>query len=204
MVDIFVANGDYEAIRKLADETGKPFWVYTGVSSRDAAGIRHTQAWQPWKYKAESSWFWAYNYHNGDPYNDLDGYPESTASVVWPPRQPGGPLVGSVSWEGLREAVDDMRYLRTLEWMLARAKSPAAGGIRSSFDAMRVDVPQGRALRLLEGNEHDTVNAVDKSKYVEQYRRRVAGWINELLLAEPAAFHELRPGGGKAASARGR
>ncbi len=204
MVDIFVANGDYEAIRKLADETGKPFWVYTGVSSRDAAGIRHTQAWQPWKYRAESSWFWAYNYHNGDPYNDLDGYPESTASVVWPPRQPGGPLVGSVSWEGLREAVDDMRYLRTLEWMLAQAKSPAAGRIRTSLDALRVEVPQGRALRLLEGNEHDKVDAVDKQKYVEQYRRRVAAWINELLAAEPGGFNEIRPGNRTAANSQGR
>jgi hypothetical protein len=203
MVDIFVANGDYEAIRKLADETGKPFWVYTGVSSRDAAGIRHTQAWQPWKYRAESSWFWAYNYHNGDPYNDLDGYPESTASVVWPPRQPGGPLVGSVSWEGLREATDDMRYLRTLEWMLEQAKSPAAGRIRTSLDTLRVDVPKGNSLRLLAGNEHDRVDTVDRSKYVEQYRRRVAAWINELLAAEPGGFNEIRPGVA-AANPRGR
>jgi hypothetical protein len=193
MVDIFVANGDYEAIRKLADETRKPFWVYSGVSSRDAAGIRHTQAWEPWKYRAESSWFWAYNYHNGDPYNDLDGYPDSTASVVWPPRQPGGPLVGSVSWEGLREAVDDMRYLRTLEWMIEKAKSPAAAAIGEAFSAMRREVPQGRALRLVEGNEHDKVNVVDRSKYVEQFRRRVAGWIGELLAAEPGGFNEIRP-----------
>jgi hypothetical protein len=52
MVDIFVANGAHEAIRKLADETGKPFWVYTGVSSWEASVLRHTQAGQPWKYKA--------------------------------------------------------------------------------------------------------------------------------------------------------
>ncbi|MCX6625312.1 MAG: hypothetical protein NTY38_30480, partial [Acidobacteria bacterium] len=193
MVDIFVANGDYAAIRKLATETEKPFWVYSGVSSRDAAGIRHTQAWQPWKYKAESSWFWAYNYHNGDPYNDLDGYPESTASVVWPARQPGGPIVGSVSWEGLREAVDDMRYLRTLERVLEKATSPAAARIKNSLEELRAEVPEGELVRLLEGNAHDRVSVVDQRKYVEQYRRQVGVWIKELLAAEPAGFEEMRP-----------
>ncbi|MBI4891760.1 MAG: hypothetical protein HY821_14135 [Acidobacteria bacterium] len=204
MVDIFVANGDYRAIRKLDDESGKPFWAYSGVSSRDAAGIRHTQAWQPWKFKAEASWFWAYNYYYGDPYNDLDGSPDSTASVVWPPRRPGGPLVGSVSWEGLREAVDDMRYLRTLEWMLAQSNPPAAASIRTSLEALREAVPQGRPLRLIEGNEHDNVNAVDQSKYVEQYRRKVAGWIRELLEAQPAEFPEIRAGAVAASSRRER
>jgi hypothetical protein len=194
MVDIFVANGDYQAIRKLADETGKPFWVYSAISSREASGIRHSQAWQPWKYGAESSWFWAYNYHSGDPYNDLDGYAESTASVVWPPRKPGGPLVWSVSWEGMREAVDDMRYLKTLEWMLAQTSSPAAGKIKAMLAEMRQAVPQGRSVRVALGNEHDRVTVAATPRYVEENRRRVAAWIGELLAAEPRAFREIRPG----------
>jgi hypothetical protein len=112
--------------------------------------------------------------------------------------------VGSVSWEGLREATDDLRYLRTLEWMLDHAKSPAAGRIRTSLDTLRSDVPKGNSLRLLAGNEHDRVDTVDRSKYVEQYRRRVAAWINELLAAEPGGFTEIRPGGAAAANPRGR
>jgi hypothetical protein len=47
MVDILVANGDFVAIRKLADESGKPFWLYGSASSRDQAALRHSYAWRP-------------------------------------------------------------------------------------------------------------------------------------------------------------
>jgi hypothetical protein len=194
MVDIFVSNGDFARIRDLADKTGKPFWLYGSATSRTAASIRHSLAWTPWKFRAEAAWFWAYNYSAGDPYNDFDGYlAESTASMVWPPRQPGGPLVFSVSWEGLREATDDMRYLQTLEWMLLRASGEQADRIRAELTTMRGSVPTGRFERVQGGDAHDGVQVLSTEKYVESFRRRVAGWILGLLEADGARFPELRP-----------
>ncbi|MBI5085373.1 MAG: hypothetical protein HZB13_12345 [Acidobacteria bacterium] len=193
MVDIFVSNGDYARIRELADRSGKPFWMYSVISSRPAYDVRHTQAWLPWKFGAGGSWFWAYNYYAGNPYDDSDGYAETTASVVWPAREEGGPLVYSVTWAGMREAVDDMRYLRTLEWMLAQSTSQRAGRIRGDLAAMRESIPKTQVLKPADGDENDKVEATISPKYVKDFRRRVAGWINEMFAAEPALRSYAKP-----------
>lgn len=195
MTDIFVANGDFAEISALADSLGKSFWLYGSGSSRDAASLRHSYAWTPWKTSARASWFWAYNYSSGDPYDDFDGgLAETSASMVWPPRDPGGPLVFSVSWEGMRETADDMRYLRTLEWMLERSEHPRAAEITAELAQMKDDVPSGRTVRVEGGDAHDRVQVVSSRKYVEIFRRKVAGWIVEMLEVEPARYRGLRPG----------
>jgi len=192
MVDIFVSNGDFARIRELADKTAKPFWLYGAATSRSAASIRHSLAWTPWKFRAEAGWFWAYNYSGGNPYNDFDSsLAESTASMVWPPRQPGGPLVFSVSWEGMREATDDMRYLQTLEWMLPRSTTDQSGRIRAELATMRESVPTGRFERVQGGDAHDRVQVLSKASYVETFRRKIAGWILELLAADRTRFTEI-------------
>ena len=151
-------------------------------------------AWTPWKFRAEATWFWAYNYSAGDPYDDFDGsLAESTARMVWPPRRPGGPLVFAVSWEGMREATDDMRYLQTLEWMLSRSAGEQSERIRTELAAMRESVPTGRFEQVQGGDAHDRVQALSTEKYVESFRRKVAGWILELLAAGRARFPEIVP-----------
>lgn len=193
MVDIQVANGDFTRIRDLATRSGKPFWLYGSASSRDEAGLRHSYGWRPWAHGAESIWFWAYNYHSDDPYNDFDGrLVDSSASMVWPPRTPGGPLVYSVSWDGMREAIDDMAYIQTLEWMLAQSKSTRAGAIRASLQRIREAIPAGKAVRVQGGDAHDTVEVLDARKFVGDARAAVAGWITELLGAEKDLYREIR------------
>jgi hypothetical protein len=103
----------------------------------------------------------------------------------------------------LREAVGDIRYLRTLEWMLAQSQSAAAGRIRAMLAGLRESIPQGKFVRVAEGNEHDRVEVVAGPKYVEENRRRVAAWIRELLVAEPGGFKEIRPGNRTAANSHG-
>jgi hypothetical protein len=192
MVDIFVANGDFAEIRQLATETGKPFWLYGSGSSRDEAGNRHRYGWTAWAHRAESVWFWAYNYHSGDPYDDFDGrLVDSTASMVWPERTPGGPLVYSVSWDGMREAADDMAYLQTLEWMLGRSRTQRAAEIRNSLDKLRKAIPSGRAVRIQGGDVHDTVEQLDARRFVASGRETVAGWIAELIQAEKHLFSDI-------------
>ena len=94
----------------------------------------------------------------------------------------------------MREAIDDMRYLKTVEWMLSQSSSPAAGKIRTMLTDMRESVPQGWFVRVAQGNEHDRVDVAASPRYVEAYRRRLASWIGELLAAERGAFGEIRPG----------
>ncbi len=87
------------------------------------------------------------------------------------------------------------------EWTPDPAKRPAASRIRTSLDTLRADVPKGSSLRLLAGNE--TIQSTGR-KYVEQYRRRVAAWVIELLAAVPGGFSAIRAGGGTVANTRGR
>jgi len=194
MVDIYVANGDFQRISSLGKETGKPFWLYGSASSRDAASLRHSYAWTPWAHDAESSWFWAYNYGSGDLYDDFDGrLAETSARMVWPPRAAGGPLVFSVSWDGMREAADDMAYLRTLTWMLGQSESRQAMEISRELGRMKASIPAGEMVRVLGGDEHDRVQLVESRKYVREFRKKVAARIGELLELESGLYSEIRP-----------
>lgn len=193
MVDIFVANGDFAEISDLGKRTGKGFWLYGSASSRDAASLRHRYAWTAWAHDAQSSWFWAYNYGSNDLYDDFDGrLAESSASMVWPPRTPGGPLVFSVSWDGMREAADDINYLKTLEWMLEQSSSARAEEIASKLAEIKVAIPEGRTVQVLGGDEHDRVQELEGRKYVASLRESVAGWIGELLEAEKDLYSLIR------------
>ena len=193
MVDIFVANGDFAEISQLGKRTGKPFWLYGSGSSRDGASLRHRYAWTAWAHDAGASWFWAYNYGSNDPYDDFDGrLAESTARMVWPPRKEGGPIVVSVSWDGMREAADDMKYIKTLEWMLAQTESSRAEQIKTELTRIKSAIPEGRAVRVLGGDEHDTVQELQGRKYVVTLRQQIASWIEEMLSLEPTMFGEIR------------
>jgi len=193
MVDILVANGDFAAISALAEQSGMPFWLYGSGSSRDQAALRRSYAWTPWVHRARSVWFWAYNYRAGDPYDDFDSASaDSSMSMVWPPRTPGGPLVYSVSWDGMREAVDDLAYLQTLEWMLPQARSARAVEIRNQLEAFRQSVPSGRRVRVLGGDPHDTIDESDARQFVTRGRQAVAAWIEELLASQKSLYREIR------------
>jgi Glycoside hydrolase 123, catalytic domain len=193
MVDIYVANGDFAEISELGKREGKPFWLYGSASSRDAASLRHRYAWTAWAHDAGASWFWAYNYGNGDPYDDMDGrLAESTAMMVWPPRQPGGELVASVSWDGMREAADDICYVKTLEWMLEQSQSVSAPEITVELAKIKNSIPEGLTVRVLGGDEHDRVQELKGKKYVAALRDKIAGWIEQLLDEEPDLYREIR------------
>jgi hypothetical protein len=195
MVDIFVANGDFQEISALGEQSGKPFWLYGSASSRNQTSLRHSYAWRPWQHSAQGVWFWAYNYRAGDPYNDFDSRsPDSSRNMVWPARTPDGPLVYSVSWDGMREAADDMAYLKTLEWMLSESKSRRAREIQRELAALKDEIPSGVRVRVLGGDAHDRIEKARAraKKFVQDSRRRVAAWIEELLSSEKDLFQEIR------------
>jgi|GEM_PF-6861360 len=193
MADILVANGDFERISALAERSGKPFWLYGSASSRDEAALRQSYAWRPWVHKAKGVWFWAYNYHAADPYDDFDaGSPDSSMSMVWPSRPGSVTLVYSVSWEGMREAVDDMAYIQTLEWMLKQTSTARAREIQGQLEDLKKAIPSGRRVRVLGGDAHDTVEQTNSKRFVTEGRRKVATWIEEVLQADRKRFREIR------------
>jgi hypothetical protein len=92
----------------------------------------------------------------------------------------------------MREAADDMAYVKTLEWMLEQTSSPRAREIRAGLDGIKAKIPSGRRVRVAGGDAHDTVERVDAGRFVAESRNAVAGWIEELLKLEKGRFREIR------------
>lgn len=108
------------AARARRQESGTPFaFVSRGregalLPNRYLAGVAF------WRSGASVHWASTYQRPNGDAYSDFDGAKD--ACLVYP--TPGKhPLVPTLQWEGLREGIDDARYLYTFEQMVAKTKA---------------------------------------------------------------------------------
>jgi hypothetical protein len=73
---------------------------------------------------AEAMFYWHYQCYKGDPFNDFDGGCRDHCAAY---PGPNGELIPTTDWEGLREGVDDMRYLATLKHYAALAAKTRAG-----------------------------------------------------------------------------
>jgi hypothetical protein len=151
--DILVSNGDWARIRQLATEKGKSAWFYGSVTTAHGyAGCRWRFGLRPYAYGADGMWFWCYNFYVGDPWNEFDGFtPDSSWVIVWPPLAKGGNSVETLAYEGIREAVDDVRYAIRLENALARIDSAKAAKVGGEYRAWLKELqeaqPAPEALR---------------------------------------------------------
>lgn len=130
--DILVANRDLARTSALARLHGKRFWSYINVCADQSFGVSRMLYGQiPAYYGSEAMFFWCWNYWVGDPWNDFDGWSEnaggpSQSDADWVavyPSVDGREPVRTLALEAAREAIDDVRYIRTLEQML-ESKAP--------------------------------------------------------------------------------
>ena len=129
------------------------------------AGVRWRYGLRMYAYKGDGAFFWCYNYHPGDPWNDFDAHtPDSAWVICWPRLSPGGGGVETLAYEGLREGVDDVRYAMTLEDALGGAACSAAKDkIRSEY------------AKWLEGLQKSR----PKASEMAALRARLVEWILE-------------------------
>ena len=138
-MDIIVANGDFEECKKLATRYDKGYWIYSGV--REVHAARYGKGFLPWRVGAQGTFFWMYNYWFYNP----DG-----CAVYMHPEDPNK-IVRSTVWEGIREGMDDLRYLATAEKLLDRAPEreninalrSRLQEVRNSIDPERRTSPRG-------------------------------------------------------------
>jgi len=97
-------------------EAGDLLWFYTGPPSSILITRLNEGLW--W-YRSEMTahFYWHYCWPVGDPWDDFDGAGDYCAAY------PGdhGPIA-TLGWEGVREGLDDLRYFRTLEADIQRAR----------------------------------------------------------------------------------
>ena len=142
--DILVANGDWARIQRLAREHNKDVWFYKSVTAASSFGTcRARTGLEMYAYHPDGKWFWSYNFHRDDPWNEFDGsVPDSAWVICWPPLQEGQESVGTPGYEGLREGVNDVRYAMALEELLENIHTPAAQQIQQQYDSWREQVQE--------------------------------------------------------------
>jgi hypothetical protein len=98
---------------------------------------------------------WAYQAFIGDPYDDTDG-PTGDLAYAYPdPERNYAPTLPTLRWEGVREGIDDLRYLYTLEQAIEAAKGDparveAVAAAQALLDDLRADLnrygPEARGI----------------------------------------------------------
>lgn len=170
--DILVSNGDFKRIRALTKSKKMSSWFYGGVTGAQGyATARVKFGFAPYCFGPDGMWFWCYNYCQADPYNDFDGtIPDSAWIQVWPPLAKGGPGTECISFEGLREAVNDVRYGLTLDALLEKApENDETTRIKGEFAVLKANMEDRKTFGY---------------KQAAEAREKIAGWIEALSKKE--------------------
>ncbi len=160
---------------------GKRYMRYGSAYLNDPRKTRSSSGFGFYKRPAEAMFYWHYQYPVGDPFNDFDG-----RSRDWCAAYPGpdGEPIPTTDWEGIREGIDDMRYIAALEYYADRAaRDPRTAGLgreaRATLEAVLADdSPVQTEFR--KDLDNDAYHAL---------RRRIADRIVQLVRAQNAGKH---------------
>ena len=111
-----------EAMRRSA------VWGYTALTQRDSAGAaRMKLGFGAWRAQRDGMFVWAYNWSGGGHnWNDFDS---SRMDWMLSYRNLDDSFLPTPAWEGVREGIEDRRYLRTLHQLINSAPSGSAAAI---------------------------------------------------------------------------
>lgn len=135
LVDYRLAGGD-AVLRDRA--SGQHQWGFDTCTQRDSASAaRWRVGFGPWQRRLDGVYIWAWNWvGGGHPWNDFDA-PVMDWMLSY--RDLDDSYVPTPAWEGIREGVDDLRYLHTLQVLLDSQPSdyPPAEQARGDLERLR-------------------------------------------------------------------
>jgi hypothetical protein len=176
--DIVVANRDLDRMKSLASQFGKRFWTYNNVTADESFGkIRLLYGQIPAYYGSEAMFFWCWNYYVGNAWDDFDRDQSDADWVAVYPSMDGKEPVRTLAVEAAREAIDDVRYLKTLEQLAPD----------------RVDEIRRRQKAMMEGIALDERINSDAEFFVRTRNddvERLRSWAIEQILSLRASVHE--------------
>ena len=161
-----------ETVRMIR-EAGSELWLYNCGDERLNLGL------YPWRVQARGRFQWHYHGITGEPWDDFDGAGPDTAYCIALP----GPddVVPALKAQTVREAIDDHRYVATLEKAIAAAKGDATKGAAVAkaerfLDDLRQRVPvdfrtlvgfqvDPRAAGAALGGEFKNTDALDRVRW---------------------------------------
>jgi hypothetical protein len=140
--DLFVALGALSSAEAARwHSKGKLIYSYQNPTG----GRELPETWRRnyglllWQYDYDGGMPYAWQHSYGNGWNDFDHYRYKDTNFTYPSL--GGPI-DTTQWEGLREGIDDVRYLSTLLDAIAAAESgsKAAANARDWLNALKTSV----------------------------------------------------------------
>ncbi len=190
----------WESMKEQTAEWGKQLWSYNINNANffpELATMRLAYGVFIWQEQVGGQLTWSYQQPVGNPLNCLDG--GYTDMMYTYPAMPGADIQGgpSLMWECIREGVDDLRYLQTLEHLIEQAEADGQheraqqarevlARLAGSFDMEQLRARNNYIECQWEEAEGDTVtgsfnipNGWDLDDY-DRWRRKVAYQIVRL------------------------
>ncbi|MGE3454409.1 MAG: hypothetical protein AB7O24_04785 [Kofleriaceae bacterium] len=151
-----VLQSDSSRYRNLMAQHGGKFWYLGGGSySTQEGGLmpnRYQAGFLFYKSGGSAHVSWTYQDYEGVPFDDLDttGVQPKDACITYPARtiSPSSASIATLQWEGIREGIDDYKYLYTLKRWMSRARAlgtqqaiNAADAAQLVFDQQLANMP---------------------------------------------------------------
>ena len=134
-VDVWLLGEEAEAEKNMKELA---VWGFVPCTQRDAALEARTRVgFEPWRKGLDGVFIWAYNWPGGGhSWNDFDS-PVMDWMLSY--RDVQDHYLPTPAWEGVREGIEDRRYLLTLQELIAGypEDSPAATEVRGLLETLR-------------------------------------------------------------------
>ncbi|MEI6269944.1 MAG: hypothetical protein WCP01_13775 [Methylococcaceae bacterium] len=144
-----------------------------------------------WAAGYDKAYTWAYQAVRGNQWNDMDASQPPKPGVTTLYREENftyytaNGVIDTLAWEGYREAVDDVRYLKTLEQTIAQAKTATSPLIQQTVAAAQTYLNGLRSTALqLSGTGGITA---DFNLDLKQKREEVVQHIEAIMASQAAA-----------------
>ncbi|MFQ5594736.1 MAG: hypothetical protein ACE5HA_11375, partial [Anaerolineae bacterium] len=179
-VDFWMPLHPFEEIAADAAASGDRLAFYyntRGLGGRPEFS-RATWGIYAWNSPFAEQGVWTYHHFVGDPYDDSDGHAGDLAYAYPDPARDYAPTLPTLRWEGVREGLDDLRYIYTLEQTMQAAqgdpsKSDALARAEALLEQLRADLNRY-------GPEARGIMAYFEPDDYARYRREIAQAITDL------------------------
>ena len=179
----------FEELREELDRSGDEAWTYYNIrgSFFKAEWPRLVNGFYMWTSPLRVHIPWMYYSYNGNPLDDTDGPRERGHDFAYAVPDPtdSTQLIPTRHWEAYREGIDDMRYLCTLEDLIAdNADHSEAKAAQVWLDKLRASlIPKLEELESIDKESPILIVLSRRFDGVEyrQFRRQAAAHIQKLL-----------------------
>ncbi|MEI6069569.1 MAG: LamG-like jellyroll fold domain-containing protein, partial [Methylococcaceae bacterium] len=161
-----------------------------------------------WAAGYDKAYTWAYQAVRGNQWNDIDASQPPKPGQTTLLREENftystaNGVIDTLAWEGYREAVDDVRYLKTLEQTIAQAKAATSPLVQQAVADAQTYLNGLRSTVLkLSGTG---ANTADFNLDLKQKREEVVQHIEAIMASQTKAQRQAMPKhGGKAFGVKG-